>query len=31
MAEKYPRVKRWLEENGWSICPASGKYKPEGF
>lgn len=31
MAMKYPSVKSWLDGKGWSICPVSGKYKPEGF
>lgn len=28
-AEKYPRVKRWLESNGWSFCQDRNKWVHE--
>jgi hypothetical protein len=29
MVEKYPNVKRWLEENGWEKDSYSGKWMHE--
>lgn len=31
MAEEFPAVKKWLEDNDWFVCDFTNKYRREGF
>lgn len=31
MADSFPGFKKWLDQNGWFLCPTVKKFRREGF